>query len=196
MGQHQLAQRSNAGIGAPDAHDDSKCLGTVCAGNSGLASLNAWRTCIVLSRSPLDMARRLCALQPRIAIGTKVLQASVLRLDKRIYTDVKIVRGRSGRGARGQRCPARPLEDHHLPRRAGITQRSFTHRHRSTMRHRRFRPLPIGSGRYDRFQCRHLNIVQLHISSVCMVQPDGADLCYCLAARRYAPYLGRIYAAI
>jgi hypothetical protein len=41
MGQHQLAQRSNACIGAPDAYDDSKCLGTVCAGNSGLASLKA-----------------------------------------------------------------------------------------------------------------------------------------------------------
>jgi hypothetical protein len=34
---------------------------------------------------------------------------------------------------------------------------------------------PIGSGRYDRFQCRHLNIEQLQISSLCMVQPDGPD---------------------
>ncbi len=142
------------------------------------------------------MARRLCALQARIAIGTKALQARALTLNKRMYTDVKVVRGRSGRGA-----PWSALSRGHwkittflaglrslsAPSPTGTDRRCIT---------ADFVHCPIGSGRYDRFQCRHLNIVQLQISSVCMVQPDAPDLCYCLTARQYARYLGRIYAAI
>jgi hypothetical protein len=96
-----------------------------------------------------------------------------LRLHKRMYTLSR--RGRSGRGTPGHAAPhghwkiitfLAGLRSPSAASRTGTDRRCVT---------ADFVHCPIGSGRYDRFQCRHLNIVQLQISSVCMVQPDGPD---------------------